>query len=286
MNRNRRRFLSVFVTLALGLFLAYRISGEVRGIEWSEVSFPYLLLSLFFGVMAFLVYTFVWYLLLSGISEVGFRRLVLLNLMSSYVSMALNSTLGGIVKAKYAMSEWWKSIGVVGLVTTLEILPGAVVAVAFGDYSLLAGLLVLIWALVHEDSLYPLVALPFKLLGKEEWIHDFYLGWKEAKKGRFLEALLVAPFQSFFLALALVMTGRAFGISIPLWKGFVGVTYSTVIGGISGTPGGVGGNELGIMLAIGNVPAGATVAFAYKFLTQYVFALVGVVPFYMLSSGE
>lgn len=286
MNPKHRRILSLFVTLALGLFLAFRISREAGAIAWSEVELPYLLLAFLFGVAAFLVYTLVWYLLMSGVRETSFRRLVLLNLMSSYISMALNSAVGGIVKAKYAMSDWWKSLGVVGLVTALEILPGAIVATLIGERVVLPGLLILLWALVHEDSLYPIVSLPFRLIGRERWIHGFYLGWKDAKRGRFFEAFLLAPLQSLFLALALVSTGRAFGVSVPIWRGLVSVTYSTVIGGVFGTPGGVGGNELGVMLAIGDVPAGATIAFVYKFLTQYVFALIGMVPFYRLSSAE
>jgi len=277
-----RRYFSLFLTLFLGLFLAYRVRKELSSIDWSRIDpscFPAVFL---FGVLAFLAYTAIWYFLLSSIREVSFKRLLELNLVGSYLSMTLNSALGGIVKARYALPNWWQSVGVVALATALEILPGGVVAVISGDLVVLPALLFLLWAVVHEDSVYPLVAFPFRLLGKEEWIRNFYLGWKRAKLNRnaFLKAVAVAPLQSLFLALALVATGGAFGVGVPIEKGLIAVAYSTVLGGIVGTPGGIGGNELGVILAIGDVSAAATMAFVYKFFTQYVFAIIGAVPFY------
>jgi len=219
---------------------------------------------------------------------VSFKKLLTLNLVGSYLSMTLNSALGGIVKARYTLPNWWGSIGVVALATVLEILPGTLVAVFSGDSVVLPGLILLLWALLHEDSLYQMISVPFRIFGKDEWIHNFYLGWKGAKSNRntFLRALAVSPLQSIFLSLALVLTGKAFGVSIPLWSGFIGVTYSTVLGGLVGTPGGIGGNELGVILAIGDVSTAATMAFIYKFFTQYIFAILGAVPFYRMIGAD
>lgn len=277
-----RKHFSLFLTILLGLFLAYRIREELSSIEWSKVDPSYFPAVFLFGVLAFLAYTAIWYFLLSSIRRVSFWRLVELNLVGSYLSMTLNSAIGGIVKAKYALPNWWQSIGIVALVTALEILPGGIVAIISGDLIVLPLLLLVLWGIVHEDSLYPLVALPFRLLGKGEWIRNFYLGWKTAKTngGAFARATAVAFLQASFLALALVVTGGAFGIRVPIEKGLVAVAYSTVIGGIVGTPGGIGGNELGVILAIGDVSAAATMAFVYKFFTQYIFAILGAIPFY------
>ncbi|MCD6524142.1 MAG: flippase-like domain-containing protein, partial [Thermococcus sp.] len=270
------------LTILLGSFLVYRIKKETALMDWSRVRPEYFPVILSLGVLAFFSYTAIWYFLVSPLRRIPFRKLAELNLLAGYLSITLNSVLGGVVKAKYALPNWWQSIGVIALVTALEILPGGIVAVISGDLPVLPFLLLVLWALVHEDSLYPLVAFPFKLIGKDEWIRDFYIGWKTAKanKGAFARAAAAAFLQSIFLALALVVTGQAFGVSISLEKCLIAVAYSTVMGGIIGTPGGVGGNELGVMLAIGDVSTAATVAFVYKFFTQYIFAIAGAVPFY------
>ncbi len=286
MRPNLRRALSLALTLILAVFLFFRISKEAEAIELSKVEPFYLLAAFLFGVLAYLCYTVIWYLLLRGSSSVGFLKLLRLNLMNSYLSMTLNSAVGNMVKAKYAMDDWWMSLGIISMVTVFEILPGTVIGVFTGNYHLIPALVVLLWALVHEDSLYPLVAIPFRLVKREGWIHRFYLGWKKAKKGRFVEALLISPLQPFFLSLALISTARAFEVHVPLWKGLLSVTYSTVIGGALGTPGGIGGNELGVVMAIGSVPAGTTIAFTYKLLTQYIYAVVGIIPFYRIGVGE
>ncbi|AJC71990.1 hypothetical protein X802_07345 [Thermococcus guaymasensis DSM 11113] len=277
-----RKHLSIFLTILLGSFLVYRIKKETALMDWSRVRPEYFPVILSLGVLAFFSYTAIWYFLVSPLRRIPFRKLAELNLLAGYLSITLNSVLGGVVKAKYALPNWWQSIGVIALVTALEILPGGIVAVISGDLPVLPFLLLVLWALVHEDSLYPLVAFPFKLIGKDEWIRDFYIGWKTAKanKGAFARAAAAAFLQSIFLALALVATGYAFGVSISLEKCLIAVAYSTVMGGIIGTPGGVGGNELGVMLAIGDVSTAATVAFVYKFFTQYIFAIAGAVPFY------
>ncbi|NJF25631.1 lysylphosphatidylglycerol synthase domain-containing protein [Thermococcus sp. Bubb.Bath] len=286
MKRNLRRALSLALTIILAIFLFFRISKEVMTIELSEVEPLYFFLASLFGVFAYLVSTAVWYFLLRGSSSVGFLQLLRLNLMNSYLSMTLNSAVGNIVKAKYAMDDWWMSLGVISMVTVFEILPGTVVGAAFGNYSMLPFAFLFLWALVHEDSLYRIVVLPFKRLGREDWAYRFYTGWKKAKKGRFVEALLISPLQPLFLSLALVSTARAFGVHVSLWRGLLGVTYSTVLGGALGTPGGIGGNELGVVMAMGSVPAGMTIAFTYKFLTQYIYAVAGIVPFYRIGVGE
>lgn len=286
MRRNLRRALSLALTIILAVFLFFRISKEARAIELSEVEPFYLLTAFLFGVLAYLIYTVIWYLLLRGSSSVSFLKLLRLNLMNSYLSMTLNSAVGNIVKAKYAMDDWWMSLGAIGIVTVFEILPGTLIGVFMGNYPLIPALVIFLWALVHEDSLYPLVAIPFRLIKHENGVYRFYLGWKKAKEGRFIWALLISPLQSFFLSLALISTARAFGVHVSLWKGLLGVTYSTVIGGAIGTPGGIGGNELGVVMAIGSVPAGTTIAFTYKLLTQYIYAVVGIIPFYRIGIGE
>ena len=285
MKRGIRKAVSIVLTLLLGSFLAYRIHRELESVRALSIRYDYLLLVFLLGLAAYLVYTLVWYFLLQSIRKTPYRRLLELNLMNSYLAMTLNSALGNIVKAKYALDDWWASLAVISMATTFEILPGMVVGLIMGDLSMLPFLGLFLWAYVHPQSLYRVLARAFKSASRLPWIESYYMGWIGARR-KFLAGFSVSLLQPLLLSLALYLTVRAFGFSVEYPKTLLAITYSTVIGSAVGTPGGIGGNELGITLAIGDAPAGATIAFVFKLLTQYVYAIFGAVPFYRLAAGE
>jgi len=283
--RGIRKTVSIVLTLLLGSFLVYRIHHELESVRVISIRYDYLLIVFFLGLTAYLVYTLVWYVLLQGIRKTPYRQLLELNLMNSYLAMTLNSALGNIVKAKYALNDWWASLAVISMISTFEILPGMVVGFLMGDLSMLPFLGLFLWAYVHPRSLYQALSRVFKSAGRLPWIESYYRGWIGARK-KLLAGFSVSLLQPLLLSLALYLTVRAFGFSVEYPRTLLAVTYSTVIGGAIGTPGGIGGNELGIILAIGDVPAGATIAFVFKLLTQYVYAIFGAVPFYRLAAGR
>lgn len=280
---NKGRIISLFVTFAIISFFLFKIRNEAQSSSFSIQEPFYFLLVLGAGLMAFLMYTASWYFLLVDL-EVPFRKLLLLNLLGSYLSISINSALGMLVKCKYLGVGWARSLGAYAMVVVFELLPGLLVLSLGGSIYAIVVMLLFIWAVLHEDSLYPIISVPFKLLRMGEFIRDFYLGWKLAKKGNLPAAFLSSLLQVFFLAVSLVSAGKAFGFEFSLGRATVAVLYSTVLGTI-GTPGGIGGNELGVVLALGMRGSLVAVAFTYKLLTQYIYIVPGAVAFYRYLSS-
>ncbi|MDV3104622.1 lysylphosphatidylglycerol synthase domain-containing protein [Thermococcus waiotapuensis] len=266
------------------LFFLYRIRNEVNGSNFHLGEPWYLLVAFAAGILAFLLYTASWYFIL-GHSAVSFKKLLLLNLMGSYVSISVNSALGALIKCRYLGISWVRSIGAYSVVVVFELLPGLFVLLLEGSWYAVFPLILFLWAIFHEDSLYRVIARLFKLLRQEKFINEFYSGWKLAKKGNLPAAFFSTLAQVFFSSLALISTGRAFGWEFRLTGAFVAVLYSTVLGMI-GTPGGIGGNELGIVLALDIGGKAVGVAFLYKFLTQYVYIIPGAFVFYRVLSSQ
>lgn len=86
-------------------------------------------------------------------------------------------------------------------------------------------------------------------------------------------------------ATTLFLVGKSVGVQISYGEAFKGVLYSTFLGGVLGTPGGIGANELGVTIAIGNGAAQIVTAFLYKTLTTYLYALVGAIAFYRVVAA-
>ncbi len=265
-------------------FFLYRIRNEVNGSNFHLGEPRYLLVAFAAGILAFLLYTASWYFIL-GHSGVSFKKLLLLNLMGGYVSISVNSALGALIKCRYLGISWVRSVGAYSVVVVFELLPGLFVLLLDGSWYAVFPLILFLWAIFHEDSLYRLIARLFRLLRQEKFINEFYSGWKLAKRGNLPAAFFSTLAQVFFSSLALISTGRAFGWEFRLTGAFVAVLYSTVLG-IIGTPGGIGGNELGIVLALDIGGKAVGVAFLYKFLTQYVYIIPGAFVFYRVLSSQ
>ncbi|ASJ01138.1 lysylphosphatidylglycerol synthase domain-containing protein [Thermococcus gorgonarius] len=280
----KRKVFSLLITLLIVLFFLYRIGDETGSSNFHFEEPWYLLVAFAAGIFAFLLYTASWYFIL-GHAGVSFKKLLLLNLMGSYVSISVNSALGTLIKCKYLGIGWVRSIGTSAMVAVFELLPGLFVLLLNGSWYAVPVVVLFLWAIFHEDSLYRVIAKPFELLRQEKFIEEFYSGWKLAKKGNLPAAFISTLVQVFFSSLALISTGRAFGWEFKLTSAFVAVLYSTVLGMI-GTPGGVGGNELGIVLALDISGKAVGVAFLYKFLTQYVYIIPGAFVFYRVLSSQ
>jgi uncharacterized membrane protein YbhN (UPF0104 family) len=275
---DKRRLLSILLTLIIVLFFIYHTRTEAEESSFSIQDPVYLLFAFILGVFAFLAYTASWYFILRDVG-ISFKRVLLLNLVGSYISISINSGLGALVKCRYLGIGWSRSLGTYAMVVVFELFPGLVVLLLTGSLSALVVVFLFIWAFIHEDSLYRVLYSILKIIRQDGFIREFYLGWKLAKRGNLPAAFLSSLSQVIFLALALLSTGRAFGIELPLSRALVAVLYSTVLGMI-GTPGGIGANELGVTLALKSGASYVAVAFMYKLLTQYIYVIPGAFVFY------
>ncbi len=282
--RVRKAFV-VTITVILVSYIAWKgynglILLRTRRMEWG-----YFFLSILSGMMAYVSYTFLWHFLLKSLSNIDLKTTFKVNLLGSYFSFSLNPSLGNLIKSKYVGGDYFKALAITTLAVSIELGIGSVLAFIHGDLRVLPLLLFITAGIFFPHQTYRAVVTPIKLLKKENWAKRFFEGWIRGLSNhrRMLLASLAALCEISFNAITLFLVARTFGISVTFKGAVLAFVYSTFLSGVVGTPGGVGVNELGVMLAIGDTHLTAVVAFAYKFVTQYFYALLGALTFYEMS---
>lgn len=280
------------LTVLITAYLVYRVYSEASEINFepSQLLSPYTLLALTLGVLGYLTYTAVWYTYLSNVSPVGFRRVLLANLSGTYLSFSLNAAIGTLIKVKFIGMDYFVVLATSFIEISTEFLVGTLMLFAFNrDWGALAVALFFVLAFVADGQIYKLLSWFFRTIGRGEGRFDeFYHGWHVAKSDplRVLFAMILGASLVLMNAGILMSVAEIFGVHVGLPLAVEAVLYSTVLGSALGTPGGVGGNELGVMMAIGSGGVDVIIAFLFKFINQYMFALVGAFAFYHFVSRE
>jgi uncharacterized membrane protein YbhN (UPF0104 family) len=289
----RRKKLAVgALTLGITAYLVYRVYFEASRIKVtpSQLLSPYLFLAFALGVAGYLTYTAIWYLYLRNITEVEFRRVFLANLSGTYLSFSLNAAVGTLVKVTFIHASYLQVLAASLMEVSTEFLVGFSMVFIF-THSMVALLIVLFFltAFIADDTLYAVLYRVFTAIGRgQKLAEDFYAGWKAAKSNpkRVLLCMVLGTVLVLLNAGILMSVARIFGIYIPVMKAVKAILYSEFLGSVLGTPGGLGGNELGVLMAIGNSGLNVIIAFIFKFINQYMFALAGALAFYRSVLGR
>lgn len=289
---NRRKLTTLLLTIAITSYLLHKVYSEASkvNITLSSVLSLYFTMAVLSGLIGYILYTALWYVYVHHASNVSFKRTLLATLSGTYLGFSLNTAVGTLVKVRLLGTDYWYTMGVGLLAIATEFLSGLILIAIVGRNTaalVLAGALLMTMILdrVAYYSLYPV----FRILKNLQTLERLYSGWHRARGN--IKTVLLAVSVGILLmlsnAVTLYLTARTFGIEEGYIRFLEAVLYSNFLGGVLGTPGGIGANELGITLAIGSTPTAIITAFLYKFITQYVYALIGAVAFYRLvSMGE
>lgn len=284
---SRRRVVTLALTAGITVYLLFKVHSEASSLNIGPEVFlsPFFLLAVLAGFASYLLYSCLWYVYLKD-RGTDFRRVLLATLSGTYLSFSLNSAVGILVKVHLLGTDYWYTMGAGLLAMATEYLSALLLLFLVGK-NFLAGFFMLLLglAMLFDRAGYYLLYPLFHIAKSKSRLDRMYEGWKAAKRGSsFLEALLVGVAMISMNALTLILVGKTLGVGIPYGKAIEGVLYSTFLGGVLGTPGGIGANELGVTMAIGNSALGIIVAFIYKVLTTYAYALAGALAFYRLMS--
>jgi uncharacterized membrane protein YbhN (UPF0104 family) len=287
----RKRLAVGALTLLITAYMGYRVYSEASSIRVSasQLLSPYFLLAVLLGVLGYLTYTAMWYLYLRDIAGAPFRRVLVANLSGTYLSFSFNAAVGTLVKVRFIGADYFQVLAASVIEVSTEFLAGAVLIYALTrDVWALLLIVLLLLAFTADNIIYRLLLPLFKFLRAGRFFQSFYDGWRKAKSkpARLLVALVLGFLLVVINAGVLIAVSMTFGAGVAFSSAVWAVLYSTVLGSVLGTPGGLGGNELGVLMAIGNTGLNVIVAFAFKFLNQYMFALAGAFAFYRLALGE
>ena len=286
-----KKLITAGVTLAITAYLIYKVYSEASRIKVrpSQLLSPYTLLAVALGVAGYLTYTAVWHLYLRGIAEVSFKRTLLVNLSGTYLAFSFNAAVGTLVKVKFIGADYFKVLAASLIEAATEFMTGSAMlfVLTHNPKALLVALL-LASTFLADRAIYRILRPVFERIKGEKAFEEFYTGWREAKSNpvRVFLALLLGSLLVLINAGTLISVARAFGVTLGLGEGIKAILYSSLLGGLLGTPGGLGSNELGVLMAIGNTGINVIVAFTFKFVNQYMFALLGAFAFYRFVLAE
>ncbi len=283
----RRKLWTLLVTALITTYLVHKVYSEASKVNLSVSSLlsPYFLTAVATGFIGYMLYTILWYIYVHHASRVSFRRTLLATLSGTYLGFSLNTAVGVLVKVKLLGTDYWYTMGVGLLAIATEFLSGLLLIAIIGkNVTALILALVLFIAIVFDKTTYYFIYSLLRPINRLKTLEEMYSGWHRARGNT--KTVLLAITAGILLALTnsatLYLTARTFGIHERYISFLEAILYSNFLGGILGTPGGIGANELGITLAIGDSPTAIVVAFLYKFITQYAYALVGAIAFYRL----
>ncbi len=290
----RKQAVTLVITAVLFFYLLYKIKSEASNVQASirHLNPVLFLLAVLAGVVSYLLYTLLWYVLVRGVARTTYAEVLKVNLAGTYLAFSLNAAIGNIIKAKFLGTDYFKVLGATALAITLELTVGGLMIMGLNsDMSALPFVLLLLGAVVFDGFYYRLVSYPVNRLkweGVKKSLRSFYHGWSAVKSRtvNLAAAFFVAFLLVVFNALALLLVGRSFGADFSFRSAVTAIIYSEVLGGLLGTPGGMGANEVGLMFGIGHSGLAALTAITYKFIGQYAYALLGAVTFYRLVGRE
>jgi len=278
---------ALLLTVVITAYLVHKVYAEASQIHLtpSQLLSPYTLIAVLLGIAGYLLYTATWYVYLSNVADVSYRRVLLANLSGTYLSFSLNAAIGTLIKVKFIGAKYFQVLATSLLEVSTEFLTGfALIFLSTHDPKALVVVGFFILVFVGDEWVYSLLGSLLKTRPFEE----FYVGWHSGKSNPRKVALAMVLGTALVLVNAgiLMSVARVFGVTIPLTTAVAAILYSEFLGSALGTPGGIGGNELGVLMAIGNTGLNVVIAFFFKFINQYAFALVGAVAFYHFVSKE
>ncbi|WP_297536311.1 lysylphosphatidylglycerol synthase domain-containing protein [Thermococcus sp.] len=280
------------LTLGITAYLIHKVYAEASQIHLttSQLRSPYSMLAVLLGVTGYLIYTATWYLYLSNVADVSYRRVLLANLSGTYLSFSLNAAIGTLIKVKFIGAKYFQVLATSLLEVSTEFLTGfTFIFITTRDPKALLVVAFFLLVFLADDKVYAAIMVIVRKLGRGDGVFkEFYDGWHCGKANPRRVALAMALGTTLVLVNAgiLISVAKVFGVTIPLATAVAAILYSEFLGSALGTPGGVGGNELGVIMAIGNSGIDVVIAFFFKFINQYAFALVGAVAFYHFVSKE
>jgi len=284
---DRRKFGALLLTVAITSYLIHKVYSEASKthLSLSSLLSPYFLTAVATGFVGYILYTTLWYIYVHHASRVSFRRTFLATLSGTYLGFSLNTAVGILVKVKLLGTDYWYTMGVGLLAIATEFLSGLLLVSAIGKNPVAFALALLLFTtIVFDEATYRALYPAFQKLKRTQTFEKIYSGWHRARGD--IKTVILGVFVGILLALTnsttLYLTARTFGIHENYISFLEAILYSNFLGGILGTPGGIGANELGITLAIGDSPTAIVVAFLYKFITQYAYALIGAIAFYRM----
>jgi len=283
-----RKLLVFVITVVTTGYLLHKVYSEAELVRRNIVSFSfyYLLFAIVLGIFGYIVYTVLWYIYLSALGEVSFFRVLEANLVGTYLSFSLNAAVGTFIKVKLVGAKYFEVLATGLMEISTEFFSASVLLLLLGDWKALPVFLFFLVAFLCDTVLYRPIRRISEIARCSKPVEEFYFGWHRAKRDR--RTLLLGFFVGFFLVLInsgiLLFLGKSFHVRLSLIQAIEAVLYSEFLGSALGTPGGVGGNELGVIMAIGSGGVEALVAFLYKVINQYSFALLGAITFYRMSS--
>ncbi len=291
LSHGSKKALTLLTTAVITGYLIYKVYTEASGVELSvgELISPYFLAAILAGLLGYTTYTLIWYLYLHNVTRVKYRRVLLTNLAGTYLSFSLNAAIGTLVKVKFIGATYWDVLAtsVLGILT--EFIAGlTLITILGGGYwgVLLAGVLLL--PIILDEWVFRALIFIFRLLRLEKVLNGVYSGWKDATANP--RTVVLALALGFLLvtlnSTTLYLVAKTFGLNYSFLSTLKGTVYSNFLGGALGTPGGIGANELGVMMAIGRSGMDVVVAFFYKLINQYVYALIGALAFYKFVLHE
>ena len=287
----KKKLLTTALTVGITAYLIYRVYSEASRIELrpSQLLSPYFLLAFLLGIAGYMTYTALWYIYLSDLAEVDFKRVLLANLSGTYLSFSFNAAVGTLVKVKFIGASYFQVLASSLIEVATEFMVGsAMLFIMAHDWGALLVFLFFLLTFLADSWVYRALLPVLSRVRMGSAFQEFYAGWHRAKSrpDRLFVALILGTMLVLINAGILVSVGMTFGVSISPGDAVKAILYSAFLGSALGTPGGLGGNELGVLMAIGNTGLNVVIAFAFKFLNQYLFALVGAFAFYRFVLAE
>ncbi|WP_048147933.1 lysylphosphatidylglycerol synthase transmembrane domain-containing protein [Palaeococcus ferrophilus] len=293
-----KRFLSIVAFAASIAYLLRLLDmGELRE-ALGTARWHYLGLALSIAFLTVLLSALRWYLLLREVQEADFTKTLKAYLSGYYFIAILPPSVGHAAKVKLVGGDYFRALSSLAMSVVVELvlaLSAALIILGLTREGILL-LLLLLAALVYERGFYTLADSLLALLERSkvgiftrlrDYLDRLHRGWRSAKENKraFSLSFLLAGATFLIQTMGIVLVGAAFGMEVSLPAALKGLLLSMLFASISGIPSGFGANELGIVLGIGASTKATLVAFTYKFLFQYVWAIVGAVVFYTFVGG-
>ncbi len=296
-----RQLLSLaFMVLAL-VFVLRRVDLNQLLVSLEEIRARDLVLALFMSILAVLSSTFRWHLLLSNLQKVPLKRVLLAILSGYYLLLILPYGTGHIVKVGLIGRNHYNAAGSLILGMVIEILLFILLlALSLPNRHLLgvitfciifsAAISKKIDKNIHNVGKLVILCERIPVVGNLVLTLEKDLEVIKNDLRSFLLLILLSSLSLLAQLCGIWVLVRSLNYNAEFCDLAIAFASSIFVGLIGGTPGGVGGNELG--LAIGLERAGIplesslSIALVFKTLFQYVYAPVGGIIFHLRIGGR
>ena len=297
MNWKTKKLFAISVFSISVLYLYKQIDFEELKLALRQASLLYLGLALLLALFTVLISCFRWYIFLNEVQRTSFKKTFKAYLSGYYLISILPPTLGHMAKVKLVGGDYFRSLSTFAMSMVAETLIIGLGLIFIGFAKVGAAFLFLIPLIIIYEKVYTFADSILKAVEHPKLkriisslrnsFERLYSGWRKAKENKIVFALsfLLSATSLILQIFGIIVVGRAFGLHIPPAAALKGFIISTVFAGISGIPAGLGANEFGLVLGIGSSTKATISAFSYKFIFQYMWAIVGAVVFYKILGG-